>query len=391
VGERERTREIASLEAALAELEAALSDNGQWQALVAETDQAGREQRERELSGNPVYRSWRAVNAAIEKLRPLDRDAAPAPTDPPEDSRGPADDLTRIRGVDAKTAGALAALGFTRFDQIAAWRRDDVRAVSQALGLTREVSRQNWIEQAALLERRKVDERHDVERGRQRDIDLKDILDAIRKEASLAGGEPPVVVANEQVPAGLDAPADAAIGEPRAPVQEPTEPQPAVAELDAEPSPQPPAADSDAEAPPSASQTSRIPTVAASAHVNTEAAERAKRLEEERRRLRDAGQAGLQGAVDLDEALVTFVIREPAGRTGVSGASSRDRPSPVASRDWARRRAKRVDGFAPSTDLAEETEVVLVKSGGRHGGDSSTDRLGATGPVLKFLRSFRRS
>jgi hypothetical protein len=67
------------------------------------------------------------------------------------------DDLTFIRGIDPALAQHLASLGVTRFADIAAWRPDDVRNVSQALGLTREISRQNWIEQAALLQRHKED------------------------------------------------------------------------------------------------------------------------------------------------------------------------------------------------------------------------------------------
>ena len=108
--------------------------------------------------------------------------------------------------MDAGTAGALARLGITRYAQIAAWRRDDVRAVSQALGLTREVSRQNWIEQAALLERRKLDQRHRGEKVRERDIDLPDILASIRNDASARGDEQPLVVADEDATEALDEP-----------------------------------------------------------------------------------------------------------------------------------------------------------------------------------------
>ncbi|MEQ1611939.1 MAG: helix-hairpin-helix domain-containing protein, partial [Hyphomicrobiaceae bacterium] len=61
------------------------------------------------------------------------------------------DDLTRIRGIDAALAGRLAANGVKSFAAIAAWSHLDVRRISDALGLNREISRQNWIEQAALL------------------------------------------------------------------------------------------------------------------------------------------------------------------------------------------------------------------------------------------------
>ncbi len=62
-----------------------------------------------------------------------------------------ADDLICIRGIDRALAGQLASHGVKSFDQIASWERDDVRRISSALNLGRQISRQNWIEQAALL------------------------------------------------------------------------------------------------------------------------------------------------------------------------------------------------------------------------------------------------
>jgi predicted flap endonuclease-1-like 5' DNA nuclease len=61
------------------------------------------------------------------------------------------DDLTRIRGIDAALAARMATFGVTRFAQIAAWEQGDVQTISQTLDLGRMISRQNWIEQAALL------------------------------------------------------------------------------------------------------------------------------------------------------------------------------------------------------------------------------------------------
>jgi predicted flap endonuclease-1-like 5' DNA nuclease len=61
------------------------------------------------------------------------------------------DDLTRIRGIDAALAVRLAAVGVNRFAQIAGWEQNDVQNLSQILDLGRTISRQNWIEQAALL------------------------------------------------------------------------------------------------------------------------------------------------------------------------------------------------------------------------------------------------
>jgi len=60
-------------------------------------------------------------------------------------------DLTRIRGIDRALAVRLAAQGITSFADIAAWSHLDVRRISEALGLGRQINQQNWIEQAALL------------------------------------------------------------------------------------------------------------------------------------------------------------------------------------------------------------------------------------------------
>jgi|GEM_PF-7030593 len=61
------------------------------------------------------------------------------------------DDLTRIAGIDARLAGDLAAIGVTSYGHIAAWTAEDVRRMSAALGLDRQICKQNWIEQAAVL------------------------------------------------------------------------------------------------------------------------------------------------------------------------------------------------------------------------------------------------
>ncbi|MEW5965115.1 MAG: hypothetical protein AB1749_16330 [Pseudomonadota bacterium] len=63
----------------------------------------------------------------------------------------PADDLTRIRTIDAMLARTLAAAGITRYQQIADWTAADVAATTSRLGLGQRISRENWIEQAQVL------------------------------------------------------------------------------------------------------------------------------------------------------------------------------------------------------------------------------------------------
>jgi predicted flap endonuclease-1-like 5' DNA nuclease len=66
-------------------------------------------------------------------------------------SREPADDLTRIHGIDAELKERLTRYGIHQFATIAAWTPDDVRGVSQSLGFQGRVERENWIEQAQIL------------------------------------------------------------------------------------------------------------------------------------------------------------------------------------------------------------------------------------------------
>ena len=70
---------------------------------------------------------------------------------PPPPPPSGAQDLKRIRLIDAGIEAKLNTLGFDRYDQIAAWTRDDVKRVSQGLGLKGRINQENWIEQALVL------------------------------------------------------------------------------------------------------------------------------------------------------------------------------------------------------------------------------------------------
>jgi hypothetical protein len=133
---------------------------------------------------------------------------------------------------------------------------------------------------------------------RRRDIDLADILEAIRSDASAleTAEQSPHIVQDRAAAEGLTA----------------VEPEPPSAAFPAKPPPQVAASPrGQASAAPAHgaaavvghSQLSRIPTVAASRHVKTDAVERARRLQEERRRS-DGGKTPAD-----EEATVTFVVR----------------------------------------------------------------------------------
>ncbi|MEL6374939.1 MAG: hypothetical protein AAFR04_13345, partial [Pseudomonadota bacterium] len=61
------------------------------------------------------------------------------------------EDLQFIQGIDPDLEQRLNAMGFTRFDQIAAWDAATVTQVNAAFGFKGRVQRENWIEQAKML------------------------------------------------------------------------------------------------------------------------------------------------------------------------------------------------------------------------------------------------
>jgi predicted flap endonuclease-1-like 5' DNA nuclease len=76
---------------------------------------------------------------------------APAAITAPAGEPAPAQDLKRIRQIDATLEGGLNRLGVRRYEHIAAWLKPDVDRVGRALGLGGRISQENWIEQAQVL------------------------------------------------------------------------------------------------------------------------------------------------------------------------------------------------------------------------------------------------
>ena len=83
------------------------------------------------------------------RLPPAPQPVAKAVPPPPAPSG--VQDLKRIRLIDAGIESKLNTLGVERYDQIAAWTREDVKRVGQALGLKGRINQENWIEQALIL------------------------------------------------------------------------------------------------------------------------------------------------------------------------------------------------------------------------------------------------
>ena len=72
--------------------------------------------------------------------------------------KDPADDLCRLKGVGPKFADALHALGFHRFDQIAALTPTEIERIDPQLGAFRgRLTRDRIVEQAAYLARNDID------------------------------------------------------------------------------------------------------------------------------------------------------------------------------------------------------------------------------------------
>lgn len=109
------------------------------------------------LAENPFYLRRCAVENELTRRSTLTDAVPPAVTENAGSSGPPHDDLTRIRGVDADLAAKLRGLNVSAFAQIVGWTAAEVRLVSEKLGLGRQISAQNWIEQAAMLARHKLD------------------------------------------------------------------------------------------------------------------------------------------------------------------------------------------------------------------------------------------
>jgi predicted flap endonuclease-1-like 5' DNA nuclease len=75
-----------------------------------------------------------------------------------EGEAGPADDLSRLKGVGPKFADALRAAGFVRFDQLARLTPTEVELLDARLGtFAGRISRDRIVEQADYLARNDID------------------------------------------------------------------------------------------------------------------------------------------------------------------------------------------------------------------------------------------
>lgn len=100
------------------------------------------------LEGNGIDDAAKAAVAAVATGAVAELTGA---ADMVETVTGAADDLTRIVGIGAPTAMALNKLGITRFEQIASWSQDDIAGISDKLGFSGRIERENWPDQARIL------------------------------------------------------------------------------------------------------------------------------------------------------------------------------------------------------------------------------------------------
>ncbi len=63
----------------------------------------------------------------------------------------PADDLTEIKGIGLPVALELKRIGITRFEQVARWSEKDIAEISDKLGFSGRIERENWMAQAQIL------------------------------------------------------------------------------------------------------------------------------------------------------------------------------------------------------------------------------------------------
>lgn len=70
-------------------------------------------------------------------------------------ARGGNDDLTEISGIGKVISGKLCQLGYTRFEQIAGFTKQDIARVNEQLNFKGRIEREKWVSQAKKLARKK--------------------------------------------------------------------------------------------------------------------------------------------------------------------------------------------------------------------------------------------
>ena len=87
--------------------------------------------------------------------KPAETAPQKAPVPAPAPAAAPAaaerQDLTLVRGIDARAQYLLNARGIYRYADIAKWKQGDVDQLNAALGAPRRIEREGWIEQASVL------------------------------------------------------------------------------------------------------------------------------------------------------------------------------------------------------------------------------------------------
>ena len=104
------------------------------------------------LATNPLFLRRQTLLKEVERLTKQARvEAAVSETDLGGEPAEDVDDLTRIRGIDARLERRLNALNITSYAQIAIWEEADVDYFARTLGLDESIIGEKWIEQAAVL------------------------------------------------------------------------------------------------------------------------------------------------------------------------------------------------------------------------------------------------
>jgi predicted flap endonuclease-1-like 5' DNA nuclease len=106
---------------------------------------------------SPTGRLAPVARPALGRAGPAQGLIAPSPLEaakPVSPQQPAADNLQRIRGLDAALAQRLAAAGIMRYEQIAAWSAPEVEQFERQLETAAgRIARENWIEQAQILSR----------------------------------------------------------------------------------------------------------------------------------------------------------------------------------------------------------------------------------------------
>ena len=146
----EQSVKIKELEAEIGKVRAEQTSGAENEAMIREHQLTIQAYRSKLNSINREQQSSPKPEAAAPQK--TGKSAAAKKDNKPKASQSLKDDLKEIKGIGPKIESVLNEMGITRFEQIAAWKKSDIEAVSGKLGNFKDrIRRDEWVKKAKKL------------------------------------------------------------------------------------------------------------------------------------------------------------------------------------------------------------------------------------------------